>query len=206
MTHKEKTEQSRKQLLQTGVRLFGSIGYEATSVNDIEKELQQTRGSLIYHFKTKLGLFEATVNHYYLNRVLPSSVPEEYRGNLKCFITKYVSMLKEEWIALINEGIHNVASTLINLETDALRAIPNFREKCTIQYSRQLDVLEQVIRNGISVGEINQDLIPYVMAETYIDIVRGQTYRANIEGLTCYTDGMMRQFNSLYRLISSNNS
>lgn len=206
MTHKEKTEQSRKQLLQTGVRLFGSIGYDATSVNDIEKELQQTRGSLIYHFKTKLGLFEATVNHYYLNRVLPSSVPEEYRVNLNCFITKYVSMLKEEWIALINEGIHNVASTLINLETDALRAIPNFREKCTIQYSRQLDVLEQVIRNGISVGEINKDIIPYVMAETYMDIVRGQTYRANIEGLTCYTDGMMRQFNSLYRLISSNNS
>ena len=206
MTHKEKTEQSRKQLLQTGVRLFGSIGYDATSVNDIEKELPQTRGSLIYHFKTKLGLFEATVNQYYLNRVLPSSVPEEYRINLNCFITKYVSMLKEEWIALINEGIHNVASTLINLETDALRAIPNFREKCTIQYSRQLDVLEQVIRNGIAVGEIQQDIIPYVMAETYMDIVRGQTYRANIEGLTCYTDGMMRQFNSLYRLISTNKS
>ena len=206
MTHKEKTEQSRKQLLQTGVRLFGSIGYDATSVNDIEKELPQTRGSLIYHFKTKLGLFEATVNQYYLNRVLPSSVPEEYRVNLNCFITKYVSMLKEEWIALINEGIHNVASTLINLETDALRAIPNFREKCTIQYSRQLDVLEQVIRNGIAVGEIQQDIIPYVMAETYMDIVRGQTYRANIEGLTCYTDGMMRQFNSLYRLISTNKS
>ena len=206
MTHKEKTEQSRKQLLQTGVRLFGSIGYDATSVNDIEKELPQTRGSLIYHFKTKLGLFEATVNQYYLNRVLPSSVPEEYRINLNCFITKYVSMLKEEWIALINEGIHNVASTLINLETDALRAIPNFREKCTFQYSRQLDVLEQVIRNGIAEGEIQPHIIPYVMAETYMDIVRGQTYRANIEGLTCYTDGMIRQFNSLYRLISTNKS
>ena len=206
MTHKEKTEQSRKQLLQTGVRLFGSIGYDATSVNDIEKELQQTRGSLIYHFKTKLGLFEATVNHYYLNRVLPSTVPVEYRANLNRFISKYVSMLEEEWIALINEGIQNVASTLINLETDALRAIPNFREKCTIQYSRQLDVLEQVIRNGIAVGEIQQDIIPYVMAETYMDIVRGQTYRANIEGLTCYTDGMIRQFNSLYRLISTNKS
>ena len=78
MTHKEITEQSRKLLLLAGIKLFGSKGYDATSIADIETELHQTRGAITYHYKSKLGMFEATVNKYYLNRVMPSSVSEEY--------------------------------------------------------------------------------------------------------------------------------
>lgn len=85
MTHKEITEQSKRLLLLTGAKLFGSKGYDATSISVIEKDLNQTRGAIAYHFKSKLGLFEETVNKYYLNRVMFSSVPEEYRGRLKDF-------------------------------------------------------------------------------------------------------------------------
>lgn len=77
MTHKEITEQSKKLLLLTGVKLFGSKGYDATSIAEIEKDLNQTRGAIAYHYKSKSGLFEATVNRYYLNGVMPVSVPGE---------------------------------------------------------------------------------------------------------------------------------
>lgn len=77
MTHKEITEQSKKLLLLTGVKLFGCKGYDATSIAEIEKDLNQTRGAITYHYKSKSGLFEATVNRYCLNRVMPVSVPGE---------------------------------------------------------------------------------------------------------------------------------
>ena len=51
MTHKEITEQSRKLLLLAGIKLFGSKGYDATSIADIETELHQTRGAITYHYK-----------------------------------------------------------------------------------------------------------------------------------------------------------
>lgn len=88
MTHKEITEQSRKLLLLTGIKLFGSKGYDATSIADIETDLHQTRGAITYHYKSKLGMFEATVSKYYLGRVMPTSVPEEYRNSLKDFFIK----------------------------------------------------------------------------------------------------------------------
>ncbi len=56
MTHKEIIEQSKKLLLLTGAKLFGSKGYDATSISVIEKDLNQTRGAIAYHFKSKLGL------------------------------------------------------------------------------------------------------------------------------------------------------
>lgn len=44
MTHKEIREQSQRLLLLTGIKLFGTKGYDATSIVDIETEL---RGCLI---------------------------------------------------------------------------------------------------------------------------------------------------------------
>ena len=77
MTHKEIREQSQRLLLLTGIKLFGTKGYDATSIVDIETELNLTRGAITYHYKSKLGMFETTVNKYYLGRVMPSSVPED---------------------------------------------------------------------------------------------------------------------------------
>lgn len=204
MTHKEITEQSRKLLLLTGIKLFGSKGYDATSIADIETELHQTRGAISYHYKSKLGLFEATVNKYYLNRVMPTSVPEECRNSLKDFYSKYVSMLEDECLELTNAGVRNVAGTFLNLEIDALRSIPDFRNKCTDLNERQISVWELVVRRAIQNGEVKADVIPAVIAEMFMNVVIGQTRRSNIEGLLYYTDGMLRQFNSLYRLISNN--
>ncbi len=204
MTHKEITEQSRKLLLLTGIKLFGSKGYDATSIADIETELHQTRGAIAYHYKSKLGLFEATVDKYYLNRVMPTSVPEECRNSLKDFYSKYVSMLEEECLELTNAGVRNVAGTFLNLEIDALRSIPDFRDKCAELNERQVSVVELVVKQAILNREVKADVIPAVIAEMFMNVVIGQTRRSNIEGLLYYTDGMLRQFNSLYRLISNN--
>lgn len=204
MTHKEISEQSKKLLLLTGIKLFGSKGYDATSITEIEKDLNQTRGAITYHYKSKLGLFEATVSKYYLGRVMPTSVPEEYRNSLKNFYIKYVSMLEEECLELTNAGVRNVAGTFLNLEIDALRSIPNFRDKCAELNERQILVLELVIKRSIQSGEIKANVIPAVIAEMFMNVVIGQTYRSNVEGLLYYTDGMLRQFNSIYRLISNN--
>ena len=204
MTHKEITEQSKKLLLLTGVKLFGSKGYDATSITEIEKDLNQTRGAITYHYKSKLGLFEATVSKYYLGRVMPTSVPEEYRNSLKDFYIKYVSMLEEECLELTNAGVRNVAGTFLNLEIDALRSIPDFSVKCGELSEKQLSVLELVIKQSIQSGEIKANVIPAVIAEMFMNVVIGQTYRSNVEGLLYYTDGMLRQFNSIYRLISNN--
>lgn len=204
MTHKEITEQSRKLLLLAGIKLFGSQGYDATSITDIEAELHQTRGALTYHYKSKLGMFEATVNKYYLGRVKPTSVPEEYRNSFKDFYIKYVSMLEEECLELTNVGVRNVAGTFLNLEIDAQRSIPNFRNKCAELNERQILVLELVIKRSIQSGEIKTSVIPAVIAELFMNVVIGQTHRSNVEGFLYYTDGILRQFNSLYRLISKN--
>ncbi len=202
MTQKEIREQSQKLLMLAGIKLFGTKGYDATSIVDIETELHQTRGAITYHYKSKLGMFEATVNKYYFGRVMPSSVPEDSRGNLKDFYVKYVSMLEEECLALMNAGVRNVVGTFLNLEIDALRNIPDFRDRCTELNERQTSVLELVIGRSILNGEVKSGVIPSLIAEMFMNVVIGQSLRSNVEGSMYYTDGMLRQFNNIYKLIS----
>lgn len=202
MKNSEKSDKSKNELLQVSLRLFGTKGYDGTSIADIEEELQQTRGALIYHYKSKLKLFEAVIEKYYFSRIMPSSLDKQDRDTLNVLCSTLVLFMENECVKLKNLGIQNIAGVYINLENDALRYIPDFRERCKSLQQRELGVVEQTVRHSMDIGEIRNDVLPSVIAEMFMNVVRGQTYRANILGLDYYTDGMSRQFNGLYHLIS----
>ncbi len=56
---KEEAERTRRQLLDAGVRVFGSKGYTAARLSDIASEAGVTRGAVYWHFESKKGLMFA---------------------------------------------------------------------------------------------------------------------------------------------------
>jgi AcrR family transcriptional regulator len=50
--------ETRQALLGAGRRLFGSLGFAATSVDDLARQAGVTTGALYHHFTTKTDLFE----------------------------------------------------------------------------------------------------------------------------------------------------
>jgi AcrR family transcriptional regulator len=60
-TNTEKTDATRRALLNAGRKLFAKNGYGATSTESIVVKAKVTRGALYYHFKDKAELFAAVV-------------------------------------------------------------------------------------------------------------------------------------------------
>ncbi len=58
-TQAERTEATRAKLLAAGRRLFGDAGFAATSIEDLAREADVTRGALYHHFPSKEALFAA---------------------------------------------------------------------------------------------------------------------------------------------------
>lgn len=58
---KEEAELTRKHLLQAAFRLFKEDGYDRTSLEQICRDAQMTRGAAYWHFKNKREIFECTV-------------------------------------------------------------------------------------------------------------------------------------------------
>ena len=52
-------EQTRRQILDTARRLFGEVGYEATSTQMIADELRITKAAVHYHFRAKADIMIA---------------------------------------------------------------------------------------------------------------------------------------------------
>jgi AcrR family transcriptional regulator len=55
----EQAETTRSRLIDVARELFGTRGYEATSVEDVLERAQVSKGALYHHFPSKEALFEA---------------------------------------------------------------------------------------------------------------------------------------------------
>jgi AcrR family transcriptional regulator len=54
-------EQTRQQILATAQRLFGELGYDATSLQMIADEMGLTKAAVYYHFRAKSDILHATM-------------------------------------------------------------------------------------------------------------------------------------------------
>ena len=58
----ERGQATRKRLVATAAKLFAEKGYEATSIEDLLRETEMSRGALYHHFDSKEAVFEAVLH------------------------------------------------------------------------------------------------------------------------------------------------
>lgn len=59
----EKTGRTDDRLIESGIKLFGELGYDAVSVRDIVKDSGANLSAVSYHFGGKSGMYKAVVEH-----------------------------------------------------------------------------------------------------------------------------------------------
>jgi TetR/AcrR family transcriptional regulator, cholesterol catabolism regulator len=64
MHREEKSERSRRVLLDAALRLFSRRGYRATTVRDIAEGAGVSTGNLYHHFADKEAIFQTLLNEY----------------------------------------------------------------------------------------------------------------------------------------------
>lgn len=65
VTQLERSERSRKVILDTALKLFSHRGYGATSVSDIAEEAGLSKGNVYHHFADKEAIFRALLDRYF---------------------------------------------------------------------------------------------------------------------------------------------
>ena len=57
----EEMEQTRKDLILAGLKVFNRCGYSSAKLEDVAKEAGVSRGAIYYHFKNKSDIFRQIV-------------------------------------------------------------------------------------------------------------------------------------------------
>lgn len=136
----------KKHILEAAKQIFGKFGFTKTTLDDVALAVGMKKASLYYYYNSKEDLFRdviKTETDILLNQLeLNTSNKTNVADKLITFVTTRLDYLQQ----LIN--LHNLATAVI-LEVKPI---------CEVLYrefsDKQIEILEQVLKDGIKKNEI----------------------------------------------------
>ena len=149
---------TKRKIFETSMKLFAEKGYDATSIEDITETVGVAKGTLYYHFTSKEEIFDFLVEEGI--KLLQNSV------DIK--IAKYSNYIdKIKAIILIQIKIVNKYENLINIILTQLWGKEKRNKKCQKLIYDYIDKIEDIVKIGISKGQIKGDDAKIIATEIY---------------------------------------
>ena len=196
-----KGEISRRKILIEAFRLFATMPYDRVSFSVMEKEMGISRGSMVYYFKNKEGLFKEVVRSFVYGASSVRAVPDAYKLSLCSFYTYFIETLKREQEQMAGMGIANINEALMRIENSALTYIPDFKEQTARWYEEELQIWQAVIENAISTGEIKKGIDPVAISYFYEDCYLGRAFHGVFTDAGYDIDRLKQTYDRLYALL-----
>ena len=144
--------EKRHAIIESATRLFGSIGFDATTTLEIANEADVTEPLIYYHFKGKHELFKISLElafNEYFSRLdeLPKHTPTEFQkiANIIDFHFQIVDDLPEQMRMIVT----TCPAKLNDSEGMCLKKIKKARKLV-------MDYISECLKAGISSGEFRK--------------------------------------------------
>lgn len=196
-----KGESSRQRILIEAFRLFATMSYERVSFSVMEKEINISRGSMVYYFKNKEGLFREMLNTLVFSTSSIKAVPEAYRRSLSSFYNYFIEVLIREKESLRNLGIENLNEALMRIENSALTYIDHFREQVLNWYDEEIKIWNEVIKNAVRTGEIRDDIDSLTVSSLFEDTYLGESFKGVFTKSGYEPDKLKIAYDTIYFLL-----
>ena len=182
-------------------RLFATLPYERVSFSVMEKEMGISRGSMIYYFKNKEGLFSEVVHAFVYGASSVKAVPDAYKLSLCSFYNYFIEILESEQERLSGIGIVNINEALMRIENSALTYIPDFKAQTAQWYEEEWQIWKSVIENAISTREIKSAIDPVTLSYLFEDCYIGRSFHGVFTKTGCDIDKLKQTYDYIYALL-----
>jgi AcrR family transcriptional regulator len=142
---------ARSKILETATRLFGTHGYDSTSLSLVAKDASVSKALIFWHFENKESLYEAvlarTIEPYQIEpeRIAGQSVPDQ------------VEHLIDLYFEFVTENVHSVRFFLSLFLRDDKRP-DDFFARVLDLYRHYRELLAGALRAGQEAGTLTQDM------------------------------------------------
>lgn len=195
---------TRKKLIHDAFKLFAGNSYEKVSFSELEKASGVSRGSMVYYFKNKEGLFAEMLETLVFAKSSVQSVPAPYHTSLAAFYNYFIEMLEKDKLQQRELGIENMNQALFFIEMSALLNISNFRERAKEWYEVENKLWCSILEHAIDTKEIRCDIDIRNVADLFERTYLGGSFMGIFALHGADLSVMRTNFDQLYSLLASN--
>lgn len=172
----EKGIKSRSKILEVAFKLFATYSYPDVSYSLLEEATGISRGSMVYYFKNKEGIFRAVLDNFLFDWGHSNDIPLSARNSLRDFCTQLLENLESSIGRMQAYHIPNLCEARFNIERSALQFIPEFKANMLESQNKVFAIWEEVIRNSVASGELKPDIDPKAIARLFHEGAMGFAY------------------------------
>jgi TetR/AcrR family acrAB operon transcriptional repressor len=167
---KEEAAITREQLLSKALKVFSKKGYAATTLEDIAREAEVTRGAIYWHFGSKAELYNTLIREY-SNRggaIMQQAAAEG--GTL-------VDILRRVFVRQLQAVEEDTAlRALMELQLFKTGLVAELEEGRQQQVEGSVGLVEMlagIMGQGVQAGMLRSDVDPKEMARAYLGFQNG---------------------------------
>jgi len=191
-TQVERREETRRQILDAAAAAFAKDGYAATSLNDVIRHSELTKGAFYFHFPSKEALALAVI--------------DDLRDSWSSMVTLAVDLEKpateqaRDMAGLVVEayGGNSHFRALGRLVPELVATRPDLAAELQATLFMWIDFIEAIVARGQSEGAFRTDLGAREIAETIFGAFNG------VEELSELTSGgadLRERVDTLWRIL-----
>ncbi len=169
-------QERRQEILRAALRAFAEKGYDKTTVEDIVRISDLSKGTLYWYFENKQAIFSALIQMVFgeiwraFEVMLVQTADEAPPERVRHLLTAFMPVMDESinWVGLYADFFNQAWRN------------PTLRAEFHNQYKRYIEVLEPVVRQGIDEGYFRA-VDPRLTAQMLVGALDGYWFQQILE-------------------------
>lgn len=185
---------TKEKVLKSALDLMLMKGYNSTSVDDICKKAEVTKGNFFHHFKTKEDLGKSLLDYYgelIIKSLTEFEVFENYTDPLEN-IYKYIDFS----VHLSSDITFHGSCLLGNLAQEITHTHPALKERCAGFMDKFGGIITELFENAKTIKKPKVDFDSNIAAVALISLIQGALILAKVKEDSQLFENIMLQYRS----------
>ncbi len=191
-----KAEETRQYIIEKAAPIFNMHGYEGTSMTQLTKAINMTKGAIYGNFKDKdeIALAAFDYNFAKISKQIEKAV--QAQDNACDKLIAFANFYLDEYTAYCASG----GCPVLNTAIDSDNVHPPLKQKVKQAIDTWMEFIVRILDTGIKKQEINRNIKPEPFASIFVSLIEGGIMLSRTTGNTIH---LSRSIDHLIHLVNT---